>query len=221
MRASPRASSNPDPNPEGVPGRPTTPGTPSAPLPSLQGPPRHSPLSGALRAFQAHIKPSSSPLLDLSLTTELRPPSQASASDIKNRPRHPVPKSELRKGTTPKTNRESAPGLYGRREVLSAGKDAQPEPKADTRAHGERRYPRDFETLRAARFGFAIVGNDIKNPPWLPTTNHEPIRRTEKRHHSQTNRESAPTPLRTSRPCPQRRRTRSPSPRPTRAHTGH
>lgn len=221
MRASPRASSNPDPNPEGVSGRPTTPGTPSAPLPSLQGPPRHSPLSGALRAFQAHIKPSSSPLLDLSLTTELRPPSQASASDIKNRPRHPVPKSELRKGTTPKTNRESAPGLYGRLDVLSAGKDAQPEPKADTRTHRERRYPRDFETLRAARFGFAIVGNDIKNPPWLPTTNHEPIRRTEKRHHSQTNRESAPTPLRTSRPCPQRRRTRSPSPRPTRPHTGH
>ena len=137
-------------------------------------------------------------------------PATASGSEERTEKRH-----------HPKTNRESAPGLYGRLDVLSAGKDAQPEPKADTRTHRERRYPRDFETLRAARFGFAIVGNDIKNPPWLPTTNHEPIRRTEKRHHSQTNRESAPTPLRTSRPCPQRRRTRSPSPRPTRAHTGH
>ena len=293
MRASPRASSNPDPNPEGVPGRPTTPGTPSAPLPSLQGPPRHSPLSGALRAFQAHIKPSSSPLLDLSLTTELRPPSQASASDIKNRPRHPVPKSELRKGTTPKTNRESAPGLYGRREVLSAGKDAQPEPKADTRAHGERRYPRDSETpeggtlrlrnrrerhqkpamapdneprahqanrekaplpnesrkctdastdvetvpstekdaqpepkadtgahgaLRYPR-DFETAENGSRRLPQETTskTRHgtasksEPLGRSEKRHHPEANRESAPKPLRPSRPCPRWGGTRSPA----------
>ena len=45
------------------------------------------------------------------------------------------------------------------------------------------RCPRDFEALKAAGFDFAVVGNDIKNPPRVPTTNTELIRRTEKMHH--------------------------------------
>ena len=102
-----------------------------------------------------------------------------------NREKAPLP-NESRKCTDASTDVETVP---------STEKDAQPEPKADTGAHGALRYPRDFETAENGSRRLA-AGNDIKNPPRLPATTPRSLRRTEKRHHPETHRESAPEALR-------------------------
>ena len=111
------------------------------------------------------------------------PPRRASLSD------------EARKGTTPKRTEKVHRSLYGRRDRALGGEGRAARPKADTAAHEALRYPRDFETAENGSRRLA-AGNDIKNPPRLPATTPRSLRRTEKRHHPETHRESAPEALR-------------------------
>mgnify|MGYP005966340503 CR=1 FL=1 len=215
MRASPRASSNPDPNPEGVSGRPTTPGTPSAPSKALQGPPRPSEAlspsgspQGLPSPHQTLVKPSPRPLshngIEAALPSLLKrhqKPATASGSEERTEKMHP-PRNESRKCAGP---------LRPSRACSLRGRTHSPSPRPTPAHMGRGDTHATLRLPKAARFVFPADGNDLKNQPRHPATTPRSLRRTEKRHHSQTNRESAPALLRPTRPCPQRRRTPNPS----------